>query len=766
MMTSRWLKFSLGSIALFVVLGVGFVLRLYLVECNERYFRNETDGKNFNRMVEMASSGTIQSDAVSQPQFGVYARLPILKASIWIAQKRGELGSLADLQTRNPYGPDGFALAVSHPTVLRINRLFSVALSLLVVALTYIITLQLGQGIGIAFIAALVPSLSQAMLKTSYVITADVLTTFLCLLVTSCAIRAVTSKNNEYVYISALSAGLAVASSYYAVPILIAPIVTIVLDKRTPTALVLVGALAIVSFFCANPYALLSPFELASNLEQALLGSKTVGDGHLSIDHLISKSTIYLGWFLLEGVGVAAGGLALASLVYFAKSMNKKLAVFIAFPIAHSFVLLLSREMMGASLVLMVPYVAIMAACGMARLGSVAVHPSVRRGAGPALGALIVLQLSCLSILYIRGEGATDSRDILAQWIMNERPASVDIAIAGSLQIAPRLGHVPQVDIFDPATNSLPRLLQAGYSYVVAPAAADSFADAELYSEVLRLQGSSDNTGPFNSPPINIYKLNDTRLDLALARSPASLLIRPTESPDIPSCQTDGERFCWISSRRTKVHIQVAGAKPSRARLSILSPWPNQTVTVFSALGSQLVQRKVDNPNEWVELQFSLPRNHEFIIVDISDVHSVEPTTALMAPNRVGVALRTLMLEDELSSREDGTSSVLRGYPEPIRLAIKESFTVQIEDVSPRDENPKQGVQDVSRKPVAEKLESFVSSQNGESSRPEAAPADTVTSGQWSVNQEREAMARDFEARQAVLDAVESVLNEIDAESK
>lgn len=673
-------KSLLTALLFLSVCATAFALRWPLVTSNDRYFRDEDDGRQFNRTVEMAKDGDLNPHYFNKPSLNVYLRLPVTIGSYLFAKSKGELASMEEIQTRNPYGPFGLSYAASHPTILRWNRIFSVCLSMGVVAFAFIIALQLGRGPGYASLAALITGLSPEVFKNSHIIGVDVLMAFLCLACTSLGIRTIEKTSRANLVLCGLLAGLAGAAKYNALPIVLVPLSVWALKERTRYGLFLTLVSPGVGFFLGCPYSIFSFNEFAQAVTYEAWHYSIAGhEGH-SAEPGLEQAIFYFGWLIAEGVGVAAGGLALASSVYFVKRRNFSIAVFLSFPIAYSAMMIAQKTNFTRNMVVMVPYVAIMAACGLARLAKVAEHQSVKKGAPPALGALAIIQLAIPCIMFIRLQERVDSREIAGAWLSHERAPDKDVAVAGPLQIAPSYLKLPGVDTFTPAEKTSASLLQEGYDYVIMSPLSTVASDRQLFSLEKEIPGVLYQQKIPNSPALRIYRLNVDRLDIASKRAPSSLVLATPDGATTPTCATEGEDYCWLTARYSAVTLQNAAPEMRKVTLPVMSPWAHQVVTVSTAKGTQLFTGAISEPSAWTNLNFKLPPHVETITVTITQVHSLTSQRKGTDQRRLGLALKSPTFEPlTATEQEQQNVSVISAYAEPIRLSLIETLTQEIE---------------------------------------------------------------------------------------
>ncbi len=679
MIRSYFTSFITGLLFLSVC-AVAFAMRWPLVEAHDHYLRDEDDSRQFNRAVEMVKDRDLNPRYFNKPSLDFYLRIPVVLGGYTLAKSKGEIQSIDEIKTRDPFGLSGWSFAVSHPTILRWNRIFSICLSVGIVALAFILARQLGRGPGYASLAALITALSPEVLKNSYLVGVDTLMAFFCLACTSIGIRCISKTSRSTLILCGLLAGLAGAAKYNALPIVLVPLSVWALKERTRYGLFLALTSPAVGFFLGCPYSLLSFSEFGQAVVYEAWHYSIAGHAGHSAEPGIDQAIFYFGWLIAEGVGVAAGGLALASTVYFVKRRNFEIAVFLAFPIAYSLLMIFQKTNFTHNMVVMVPYVAIMAVCGLARLAKVAEHESVKKGAPPALASLALIQLTIPCIAYIRAQKRVDSRDIASSWISYERPADKDVAVSGPLQLSPSTLRKSGVDVFTPSEKTSASLIQGGYTYVVMSPLSTVTSDRELLSVAKEIPGVLYQQKIPDSPAIHVYRLNTDRLDIASKRAPSSLVLVALDADSRPTCAADGDSFCWLTARRTTITLKDKAPEPRRVTLPVMSPWTNQEIVITTPLGTQLYSGTIKDASAWSDIAFTLPAHIESISVTLSRVHAQRTQHPGENPQRVGLGVKAPSFEVVTGLEGDQQrASIISAYPEQIRTSIVETLTQEIE---------------------------------------------------------------------------------------
>ena len=655
---------------LVTLVGITFssLVQWKIIENNLRYFRSDREAIAFNQLVEVARGSVFDAILPSGAGIDVLLRVPSVKVSEVWASLRGEMVDLSEFQTRDPSGPRGFSTSVSHPTVLLCTRLFSVAVTIGVVLMVFIISIQLRQGPGYGFVGALVALLSPQVLKISYAATSEIVTMGLCLLCSCLGLAAINQRVVFYFIASALVSGLATGSQHSVASVGLVPLIGWLVGGRSAVTLVAGVVACFVGFCVASPFPeaqFKGFFELV--LEEARFGWLSPVRGGL-LEVVAERSTVFLGWLLLEGVGIASGGLAVTSLVYFVKCMDGRLACFLSFPLSYFTLLILNQKTGLHELVMIVPYIGVMTACGLQRFSRVSQHPTVKTAALPAFGSLITLQLGAMSYLYLQTEISLDPRDQAALWLANENRSRSDVAIEKTLHMS-NTYELQGASTVDLSSVSAPRLVQDGYKFLVAPSNAPLSGDGALVEELRRFARGSAGVDSSSTPEIVVYRLRDDDLAQVAKRAPAALLLRPSEMD--ASCVSEHEQFCWTSARRTVVRVEGPSNHKRQARIKIRNPWEAEIIEISSVFGTELARAVLKRGDEWVDLTFELPKRADSFVVTLSDVHDRHRTGLSGGVRRVGIAIKNMTLNE---IDENDTRSFLEGYPETVQSAIREVF--------------------------------------------------------------------------------------------
>ena len=518
------------------VVAASLWVRAPLIKGASRYFYHEDDGHHFNHTVEMAQAidrrGDFNPHYFNKPSLHFYLRIPVVFASVAWARHRGELTSIKDLRTRDPRVAefDGYRWTPSHPTVLQWNRAFSIALSVLLVVLSCVCAGMLVRGqesdrssrLFSVLYAGLVPAFSLEVLRNSHSIGVDVLMALMCLVTTVLALGVVRRWSPWRFALSCVTAGLACSSKYNAAPIAILPLVVWALHyqltlraawdhrARVCLGLVVVGGLVLGGFLLGTPYAALSPVEFFKGVTYEVWHYGVAGhEGH-SAQPGLAQALFYLNWLISDGVGLVVALCAAVGVVGLMRQRRSvacvggaqgqswhQVIVFLTFPCLYAILMVCQKANFTRNMVVIVPYVAVVAAYGIDWIITLAVSRlSVER---MRVGATVGIWLAVLVVTMLPlGRDARayvesvvhhrDSRDELIVWLVEKSQAGEQVAVSGRLHMPLAVLQLPGIDSFLAQRTTVEELRARGYAYVV-------------------VSGSDDVTGSDTAPGLNVERV-------------------------------------------------------------------------------------------------------------------------------------------------------------------------------------------------------------------------------------------------------------------
>ncbi len=626
--------------------GLAFIIRAPLVESDTVYLYQEDDAHHFNRTVEMYKNGDPNPHYFNKPSLHFYLRQPAVMAGVWSAKERGELTSSREVRTRDPYGLGGYAFTASHPTIVRWNRAFSVALSLGVVLMTFIVTLQLTSNHWYGFFAALIPGYSLEVVRNSHIVGVDILMALMCLISTSCGMWAGQSSLRRALFLSSIFAGLAASSKYNAAPIALVPFTAWILIKQfrlSISLLILIVFAVIGAFFLGTPYALITFSSFLDGVGYEIWHYSVAGHAEHSAGRGLPQIIFYSRWLLNEGTGVTIAFLGVLGSVVLLCSKSTSKAIFLCFPLAYLTLMVLQKTNFTRNMVVIVPYVAACAACGL-QFVFLPIRGQVSRAlVGSFVGLFSLVQQLLLSFAFVVATVSDhDSRTDLVNWLTSERPPSADVAVAGQLQLPISTFALPGVDAFDLRKKSPLALFNEGFTYVVAPSALLDIAPAwRDVTTTLSLSGIHEEQRIPKNPAISVLSANENQLT-ELSKNWHELLPLNFSAAGALGCESLKEGYCWISHLVTNLSLQpTAGHSPISTRgVMMMTPWPNQLVRLRKENVAAPFFDATLIPGKW--LQVILPEDTNSVELAITEVHSPASRGVNADTRRLGVAIRAI----------------------------------------------------------------------------------------------------------------------------
>jgi hypothetical protein len=91
------LKSFLTALLFLSVCATAFAMRWPLVASNDRYIRDEDDGRQFNRTVEMAKERDPNPHYFNKPTLNYSLRIPVVVGAYLFAKSNGEITSLDEI---------------------------------------------------------------------------------------------------------------------------------------------------------------------------------------------------------------------------------------------------------------------------------------------------------------------------------------------------------------------------------------------------------------------------------------------------------------------------------------------------------------------------------------------------------------------------------------------------------------------------------------------------------------------------------------------
>jgi hypothetical protein len=662
------LKEILGSRRILSALFLGLCLlaaawfRVPRISEGLPFFYREDEAHHFNRLVNMVQSGDLNPHYFHKPSLHFYLRIPVLAASFIQSVRKGQIRSVKEIVTHDPYGVGGYAFSASHPGLVKGNRAFSVLLSICFAAFAFFITKEVTESPAASGIAALLAAVSPALIEDSAVIGVDVVMGFFCLATTYFSIRLIKNYSFGLLVLSALCAGLAVSSKYNALPIVAAPLLAALFAKRLDApALVTALVVPAVGFILGTPFLLTSlPVFLDQLAYEVWHYGVAAHEGH-NAEPGLPQAMFYLRWLNNDGLGPIATAFGTVGIItLFSRKLREHL-VLLSFPLLFALLMISQRTNFTRNMLVIVPYLCITAAltiftiCELLNLGA------KTRAVIYALFVILSAWLPTERALEARASvGSRDSRLLAVSWLHQNQESFLDTAIQGQLQFPAATFDAPGVSRIDSAKAAPSRIALSGFDrLLLSPGFELNPSDELIWRKEMEFQGIKQIERIVDNPGLIVWRFqpNDEGwrflTNLALEDQKTEILLDPAlPNPGRCSTGTAAEPYCWIQDRVTSLRIAPlprpaeAGQPITAIKLSfsVMSPWPSQTLT-FSLLDWSR-SLKLDAPGQWqgveLEVPYDLFKAGQKLALRAGQVHSPKTQGLNADQRRLGCALKFL----------------------------------------------------------------------------------------------------------------------------
>lgn len=653
----------LPVIPLVLICLLALWLRVPGIKAGMPYFYAEDEAHHFNRTVEMVKEGRYDPQYFHKPSLHFYVRMPIVALSYLWSAKHGYLRSVKDIETRNSFGLAGYAFTASHPGIVKWNRTLSVALSILAVLFTFLLSREVTGSASASLAAALLLAVSPEFLINSPIIGVDILMALMCVVSAYAAVRVLKCYSVCGLCVLGLLCGLAVSSKYNAAPIAVLPI-AICFGLRKLSARELSAALLmpIGGFFLGSPFILTSIPLFLDHLSYEIWHYGVAGhEGH-SAEPGLQQARFYLNWLAGDGIGLAACILALPGLALLRSDRKREAAIFLVYPVLFAALMIAQKANFTRNMVSLLPFVAILAASGLhLLLQLLELKPSLRSNIFWIAAPILCLQPLIGSLSYTRELRAKpESRRAAAEWIAAETAATGDVAISGELQFQTAVYRLPGKSRVDTSIPLGLVLFQSGFTTLVAgPEYQSPPADQELFTVRKEFDGVDVPQRLIDNPKITVLDLKVERAEEVLTqhyregRLGDSFALSLGENAPAFSCQdaqgkslmNPGEDYCWLQTRFSVVSLPALPKSSGNLVLSVMTPWNDQSLTVTAGTLSQNVDLSQLKPGAWSDISISLTseslQESRGLLFQISQVHSPTAQKLNNDIRRLGLAIKS-----------------------------------------------------------------------------------------------------------------------------
>lgn len=655
-------------------LGLGLVLfwalwlRWPVIGSGLPYFYDEDEAHHYNRVVRMLQSGDFNPHYFLKPSLHFYIRLPITAAAFLWNVKQGHLRTLEDIQTTDRYGIAGYSFTASHPGIVKWNRALSLLLCLGAVLFTGLIVGKLSNSSAATLAATLAAAASPALLIKAGEIGVNMPMTFFCVVAVYIAI--VTTEHYSKTILGGLGllCGLALSTKYNALPLTLLPLLYCLIYRHWGWRDLLIAIAAPkLGFLLGTPYALAELPLFLNHFAYEIWHYSIAGhDGHMGEPGL-GQLWFYLKWLAREGLGWGALIAAVGGSIVLTVRKPRRAVLLLTFPVLYAALMASQKVNFTRNFLVMIPFVAAIAGTG-AGLLLQSRNSSWQRG----LGILLIVALISEPLLYIgsarRSVASTsETRNALWSWLSETTKNSRNTAVSGQLWLPPFSASIdgqitrliPGAVKIDGKQASISDLSLAGYRHLVlGPERNLTAEEAPLVEHLHTFPGDPSVKRIVANPEIRVYRLRPLT-GLVKKDQQQSAILDQLTFPTLSFTPVDGnhwhcsspdEPYCWTTTILTELklpkNIPTINGK-RRIELHVMSPWPNQRLTLRS--GGELCHFQfTTNPGTWQNwpCKLNLIAN-EPLVLETYEVHSPRAEGNSTDERRLGVAL------SEISVKED-----------------------------------------------------------------------------------------------------------------
>jgi hypothetical protein len=603
------------------------------------YFYNEDEAHHFNRLANMVKTGDFNPRYFHKPSLHFYTRIPAFIGSFFYGVSKGQLKTVEEIKTGDPFGLNGYQMSASHPILVKGNRIFSLGLSLATIALTFFVTASLFGGPVAPVVSSLLVAISPGLIADSTTIGVDVLVTLLCLATLALSLKIESSEKISTILLAGLVCGLAISTKYNVWPLVMLPVFCVAIFRRTTVTTVLTALIApAVGFILGSPYILAELPLFLNNAAYEVWHYKIAGHAGNEATPGLAQARHYGSWIINNGVGLSFLVITLLGSLISIIKPNRKAIATVIFPAIYFAYMCSQKANFTRNMLPLLPFLAVLGG-GFLWYGSLLIKNNKRR-----LYLLIAIPIMIFSLFkstlnqYSEVKNTPrDSRSILISDYLAEELKG-EVALSGNLNIEPRAYGLKNITRFDEKKTKASDLFLQGFDQVIA---GSDFVLSDQELKIVHLQhfipGNTDLSRVVKSPAISIFRFSDDAKDrISLIRS----------FPE-PECLKD-EPHCWINNKVTTIPINFAALKASgdmvKFPLSLMTPWIDQKVTFSIADWSQELSFSVEQVGSWVDIELAVPLDKFALVSSIKcEITKVQsPWAKKIGPDtrRLGVAIK------------------------------------------------------------------------------------------------------------------------------
>ena len=461
---------SLGLMLLCLVLLIALWFRLPFIGTGLPFFYQEDEAHHYNRVVEMVKNGELDPKYFHKPSLHFYLRMPVVAAGFLWNVRSGHIKTVEEIKTRDAYGVGRYAFTTSHSGIVKWNRAFSVALSLLLVLTTYYIGLAVFSSETVGLIAATFVAFSPELVSNSATIGVDVVMSLFVALSVLAALHLYKDFSWKKLLLCGILSGLAFSSKYNALPVTLLPLIVCLLRRQHTLSNLLIAIFSPkLGFLIGSPYVLSSIPLFLNQFAYEIWHYGIAGHAGNEAEPGLEQFLFYTGWFRDSAIGIVILTLSAFGLIATLAKLSRNKVVFLSFPVLYFTLMVFQRANFTRNMLVLIPFFAVMAAYTAVLIwDALKDKPVIQR---TSLAVILILALLQPLILTVEqrtvAKMTEDSRLRADKWLAKASKNYFDTAVAGELQFPPHTYLRPGAEKFNQLLVKPVDLYLSGFNRVV-----------------------------------------------------------------------------------------------------------------------------------------------------------------------------------------------------------------------------------------------------------------------------------------------------------
>jgi Dolichyl-phosphate-mannose-protein mannosyltransferase len=614
-------RLAYPSLILLILIILIFIFWFPLFGSNLPYIYNEDEGHHHNRVVEMVKEGRYNPNYFLKPSLHFYLRMPVVAFGFLNEVRSGRARKLDDLKTRDRFGLAGYSFTSSHPSILKLNRIFSGLAGILVIIVLYKVLIALNISACIALFSAFLYGFLPIIVDNATIVSVDIISSLFIVFSLAVAVNVLNSQQSSnrtslQLILSGLLAGFAISSKYNALPIAVVPLLAAFKLIRFNYLLVGVAASIFLGFCLGTPYSLLNPSGFLDGIAAEIWHYGIAGhignEGKPGIEQFL----YYQSWLFSSGLTylpfiLAALGALLTVLT------RKNFIIVLAFPTAYLVLMSAQKANFTRNMVLVTPSYIILIGIALNYLRKSFLNKKFYF-LFPILLALIIAQPFIVSWQQISIRiSYPETRQAVTKWIGANKINS-EIAWNGDLELSVSDPNILGTTAIEDTGRF--RLYLQGYDWLI-----DFWHKNYLHPNLTWLGEEQKDYRIIKNPSV---------VALSLSPSMTTVLshlneIKKTELQCQP--KNSEEPHCWLNERIFEL------SRDKKYTLKVMSPWVGQSLEVI--VGKSKIFNRELLVNTWEEIAFSTKADSlDAVLLKISKIRSPKDLGINDDPRRLGIA--------------------------------------------------------------------------------------------------------------------------------